>query len=39
MQANISIKTKRHSTHRPREVSKPQGKSLAEWVAISWGFH
>jgi hypothetical protein len=39
MQTSISSKTIYHSTHRPREVSKPQGKSLAEWVAISWGFH
>jgi hypothetical protein len=39
MQANITSKTTNHSTQRSREVKKPHGKSLAEWVAISWGFH
>jgi hypothetical protein len=39
MQTSISSKTTYHSTQRPRESHKPQGKSLTEWVAISWGFH
>ena len=39
MQTSMRVKNTDHSRQDPREVRKPQGKSLAEWVAISWGFH